>query len=651
MRIGDVTIENFQAIGEINMNLDNRGLVLVQGENKDDTSQESNGSGKSSISDAIHWCFFGSTPRGVTGDDIVNDKVKKNTRVGITVYDDDDSIYLIERHRKHKQGKNRLKVSKLEDGGVTDLTKGTDKLTQPLVSQILAQSEYVFGHATYSAQEAMPDLPALTDKNLKALIEEAAGIDLIQNAHEIASNELKEAKNERSAIESKAETLRSSLEIYTGNRDSVKESFSQWVADHKISLADTKGSLVAAATSYKLLKTGLTLLDDREIQVQSEIDEARLRVDDFQSQTIELATHRTAVSNIVHELSRSETRRDAAKRDAEKYLKEAKEVSMDPGDCSKCGSPLDAETHKAVANAEKQKLKKFAQDFATNYKGYVQEIKDHNEKLSEAQGALESFESSMTDVSQEIALIDALTSEKDDIRDSKLSISNAKREFADSKSKHEIEEAKENPHVSGLKTAEQHIVKIGADIATAKGELAIANTNETLAAEVMAVFGPAGVRAHILDTVTPFLNQRTSHYLGILSDGNITAFWDTISLLATGEAREKFAISVESKTGAKSYKGLSGGEKRKVKLSCAMALQDLVASRSSKSLQLFMADEIDDSVDQSGLERLMMLLDEKAKEKGTLLVISHNSLSDWIRQSVTVVKDGGLSSLKGSALT
>jgi DNA repair exonuclease SbcCD ATPase subunit len=160
------------------------------------------------------------------------------------------------------------------------------------------------------------------------------------------------------------------------------------------------------------------------------------------------------------------------------------------------------------------------------------------------------------------------------------------------------------------------------------------------------VFSPAGVRAHILDTVTPHLNSRTSHYLSALTDGNITAVWTTISTTAKGELREKFGIEVRSATGAETFKGLSGGEKRKVRLACAMALQDLVASRASKPIKIFIADEIDTALDPAGLERLMTILEEKSHDKGTVLVISHSNLTDWIRNSVVITKKGGLSYLE-----
>ena len=105
---------------------------------------------------------------------------------------------------------------------------------------------------------------------------------------------------------------------------------------------------------------------------------------------------------------------------------------------------------------------------------------------------------------------------------------------------------------------------------------------------------------------------------------------------------------MENEKGAKSFKGLSGGEKRKVRLATMLALQDLVASRAVKPVDLWIGDEIDDALDPAGLERLMGVLERKARERGTVLVVSHAELRDWIDQVVTVTKRGGLSTIEGA---
>jgi DNA repair exonuclease SbcCD ATPase subunit len=160
------------------------------------------------------------------------------------------------------------------------------------------------------------------------------------------------------------------------------------------------------------------------------------------------------------------------------------------------------------------------------------------------------------------------------------------------------------------------------------------------------VFSPTGVRAFLLDEVTPFLNDQTAKYLGTLSDGNISATWTTLVKNAKGELREKFSIEVENANGGKKFGLVSGGEKRKVRVACALALQDLVARRATKPIELFVGDEIDDALDRAGQERLIQILEEKARERGSVFIVSHADLKDWIRNQITVKRTGPRSTIE-----
>jgi len=57
---------------------------------------------------------------------------------------------------------------------------------------------------------------------------------------------------------------------------------------------------------------------------------------------------------------------------------------------------------------------------------------------------------------------------------------------------------------------------------------------------------------------------------------------------------------------------------------------------------------VDDALDQAGLERLMVIMERRARERGTVIMISHNTLSDWCDQITTVRKSGGVSTVEGS---
>ena len=190
MKFLKLKIHNFLTIGDAaELSLDGKGLVLIQGINEDDSSATSNGVGKSSIVDALCWAIYGQTARDETGDQVVNNVAKKDCYVRL-VAQDGATVYRITRYRKHKEFKNQTIVEAASPGeddtaGVwVDLSKGTEKETQGLINSIMGCSLDVFMGAIYAGQEVAPDLPKMTDKQLKLLIEEAAGVERLESDNE-----------------------------------------------------------------------------------------------------------------------------------------------------------------------------------------------------------------------------------------------------------------------------------------------------------------------------------------------------------------------------------------------------------------------------------------------------------------------------------
>jgi len=639
MKITKLKIENFMAIGKIDCALDEKGLVLIQGENKDDSSQDSNGSGKSALPEALFWCLFGKTSRGVGGDSVVNRSVGKGCRVEINIVDGEDE-YHIARHRKHKTQKNRLTVTLAGKS----LTKGTDALTQQLITKILGCSEDVFKAAVYAAQDGMPDLPGMTDKFLKQLVEEAAGVDKLHEAYAIARQRLGKLAGRVEVLDMSL-TQMNDIEMTSlaANQSRIEEQSAEWLVDReeRAEMMDErvkkfgieKLELEAAYNPEIVEKLGqaeeklLGAMDVYE-QEKGKVDKMKIGIQKFTSESASSMRMQSSLNAKIESAMRDRENADArvgtpckecgaeivheSLTDIYDHLDET--IFMLKGELSDELMDYDAITEKKV------KLEGFLSRF------HLPDVSTTMEKLKRIREAIKTQES-------QVARIKSVSD----------SIASLSEKIADIKKE-------SNPHLLTMANLDEQIEALKVRIHSSKTEKAELESKMILAKAAQQVFSPSGVRAHILDTVTPFLNDRTSDYLSQLTDGNINAVWDTLDTTKKGEIREKFHIQVSSLTGAQEFGGLSGGEKRKVRLACAMALQDMVASRASKPIGLFIADEIDHALDESGLERLMGLLDLKAKDRGTVLTISHNSLSDWIRQTVTVTKQDGLSTMSGEYL-
>lgn len=646
MKVLDLSIRNFMAVGEIkSLPLNDKGLVLIQGENKDDTSQESNGAGKSTIAEALCWCLYGQTARQETGDAIINDVAKKGTEVVVKLLDETGGVYRVSRYRKHKPYKNMVRVELQEGEGWKDLTKGTDKLTQELIDKIIGCTHEVFASSIYAGQEAMPDLPGMTDKQLKILVEEAAGINELQEAHEIARLKLAEVKAEVAAHTGAISTTLSNITVLQGKLASNKVNISDFDAATASKITGLETTLDQARKGYdpslisrieaKIAELTLTAAETRDQIAAS--DAERIKLTELQK------TERQAHTDL--------TRAESAASNALTQARAAKHSLDHVGE--KVGSQCDSCGH-VIEEADLADSKLAAKRAAVELANKAKQLRDDEsaarERAESASETLADFTASMTDVS-------ALSSALSDLESKRTALSSAlegqkqrARDIATIEAQIAAMSARENPYNGVEAELLRDIERLEQQRDTQMAARVEVMDKQTLHEEAVRVFGPAGVRAHILDNVTPFLNNRTAHYLSALTDGNISAVWSTVSMTAKGELREKFVIEVVSKTGAKAFKSLSGGEKRKTRLACAMALQDLVSSRATKPIKLFVADEIDHALDPAGLERLMTVLEEKANDKGTVLVISHSDLTDWIKTSITVVKTGGQSTLVGACL-
>jgi DNA repair exonuclease SbcCD ATPase subunit len=647
VKFGTLEIRNFLTIGHANLSLADRGLVLIQGVNEDDSSAESNGAGKSSIVDALCWALFGVTARGEDGDKVVNRTVGKDCQVGINVHDDDGNTYAIVRHRKHKTGKNgvTLHVMVGHGGPVNDLTQGTDKLTQEKIDQVLGCSYDVFCAAVYAGQDKMPDLPGMTDKNLKMLVEEAAGVTILEAAYEQARKELTGIKNEVELAKGTIAGAENNLLAAIGRVESMRSSGVEWEDKRANELLMLKARMADHSRTVRELSDRFTAFDVPKIEADLAVVVTKLAAVEGERDTEkrligEVSSAERAVTAFKTNLAHLKARYAREKADFEAV---DGKIGTPCGECGKDYCEHDLAAAKALAG-------KKASATATEYKTIKTQAEDALQALQSAQDALSSHRASMTDISETTALSDALNAKLREADRAKQAVSAEMRLLKQVGDRHNELGAENNPFEAEIDRATEGVTTWRVRLGDLKAALTALEDKLQVAELVAKVFSPAGVRAHILDDVTPFLNEQTAKYLGTLSDGNITATWTTLVKNAKGELKEKFSIEVNHAEGGETFNSISGGEKRKVRIATALALQDLVARRATKPIDLFIGDEIDNALDDAGLERLTAILDEKAKERGTVLVISHSDLKDWISNVVTVTKRGKVSTVEEASV-
>ncbi len=643
MKIGNVQIEGFMAIGSAVLGLADRGLVLIQGENKDDASAKSNGSGKSTIPDAISWCLYGVTARGESGDSIINTS-RKTASVIIDLIDDED-VYRISRYRKDKKHKNHVILEKVTAAATVSLTLSSDKETQLRINQIIGCDVDVWNAAINMGQECIPDMPNMSDKQIKNLIEQAAGISVLEDCYRIALFEKNEKSNLVARMDVEYESAMGVVEHATANKAEVELKLKDWDAERGVKF---DAAIELEKSSFEIKKESEEKLERAEKKVptinasiashkavleeKNSCDGVLRELHDTQAEqstTVRLAQN--AIARAVTEITHSESKLEG--------------VNDRIGtSCGECGKPIEEVDLASVVTGIEMVL-------AARKAGKIVEEETLAGELVALEGCVKranDYEEAMPDYTETSERLNKCNLVLAKIETLRVECKGFESAWNTAVAQKDAIEKSENPHKTLHAGATLKIRAAETERDSIRKRLDKEMKALIIAQSTMEVYSPAGVRAHILDHVTPFLNSRTAHYLSALSDGNLSAEWSTISFTKKGDMREKFSIKVSNITGGQKFGLLSGGEKRKVRLSCAMALQDVVSGRATKPIELFMADEIDDALDDAGLERLMALLEEKARERGTVLVISHRSLSDWIREVAVITKEGGVATITGA---
>ncbi|HCT8923097.1 AAA family ATPase [Klebsiella pneumoniae] len=633
MKFLTLEVENFMALANAKVELDQRGLVLIQGVNAGDSSAASNGAGKSTLMNSLMWCIYGETSHGVKGDDVLSTGHEKNCRVKVTI-EDEGKRYAIIRHRKHKEFKNRL-IVRGEDG---DMTKGKDSLTQEFVERLIGASKEVFMASIYASQEAMPDLPGMSDKNLKTIVEEAAGVDRLTKAYAIARERANAAAARMETTKTKMDACLSLVESAQNELESAKTSSEAWERDRSERLDVARADLVGAEVTLTEVEMELRSLPEQIRDTENAIGKEREKLASKEEHDAKLVKVRGAITDIRASIRITENIQKEAMQRARAFKVKAEEVNTKVGEpCPTCGKAYCIEDLSTV----KESFVEQARSEISQAQASATSVAKYQEHLEKALKIESSLVASTPDVSAIISRIEQLTKELGTLRHREKEVVAVEALVARARSEVDRITKEINPFLAVIKRHEESLAANKSNYGVLKTELKNIQEQALLLDKARQVYSPAGVRSHILTSVTPFLNAQTAEYLNTLSDGNIVAEWSTMESTKKGEWRDKFNISVRKIGASKTFQTLSGGEKRKVRIACSLALQDLVASRASKNIELFIGDEIDDALDTAGLERLMGILEAKARERGTVMIISHKEMKSWFRETITVeVKEG-----------
>lgn len=618
------------SLGNVELELDNRGLVLIEGKNESNNTFESNGSGKSSTLTTITYSLFGQTPYGLKADDVINRKVGDNMSV-ILHFEVDGTPYRVERYRKHRKHKNKVRLFQ----GDTEITGKSAKDTDSKVQELFGIDYPTYTNSILQGQGEMEVFTKATDKGKKEILENITNISVYKKAQEVAKEKASSETTKLSSLRATLNTLNTKLE----NLDALDETDRNNYTYTSNMIKETETKLEHASSSLEQFESTspLSTLEERKNLLEA------IEMPEVSSQESSEETALKEKINTTQQTGNSVTNQvQNMVSDIHKKKKEQEGLDTQTN-CSYCGAPLDA------SHAEKE------------YKRLEEEIGNLTATVASTK---DMFDNQFT------PMLDMMKSELQQLMDERYeSIKESQREYQYAQQElsqiyQQINQYNQQVYnyqseISSLEASLESLNKVPKPVPRDKEREELNEEIEQLNIDLLAttnkqeqyenavkIFSNSGIRSIVLDLVTPYLNERANKYLATLSGSDIEILFTTQVQNKDGSLADKFDVQIINASGGDSYKSNSEGEKRRIDLAISFAIQDLVLSKTNLKTNIAMYDECFEGLDEVGCENVITILKERQEQLGTIFVITHNKhLASLFESVITVEKKNGISEI------
>ena len=554
MIVREVVLKGVTKHADTRLVLPARGLVVVTGDN---------GSGKSSIIEAVALAAYGRTLRGapVWGAEkasvrLVTDKLE------------------VERSRSGTRGTLRWNHT-----GASPVAWESSTRAQEALERELPPWEAWRRGCVFSSSDAA-HFSTASDADRKRLLEAALGVDVFDGAADAARRDLRLAQAGAASAQGEVERLRGSLGAAQQRQAQAERSLVEFGLDvavlnaayrvgGKNAVFDVVHAAIpippapdVAAAELQKLQDVLSLLDDD----LREAEKGLARLSDHTGATRTNAAHAARIAR-----------------------------NLRAGECPTCLRAVPEEHLRAlVANADA-----LAARVAEEEHAIAEELEETREKFEELAGDRSVLTRKISDVRAAVNMSESARSAQEKLRRS-ATLSWDECKFAQSEAE-----------------------TLACSLAEAEERAAACARKELLTEAAADALGLRGVRAHVLRRGLAALNAVASAWLPRLGRPDLTVEVRPYAERKSGGVVDAVDVVVGGAGAGHGYRGASAGERRRIDVALLLGVAELAgaASRSESSSLFF--DELFDGLDASGRAACAGALAELAADR-TVVVITHD---------------------------
>ena len=227
--IKNLTVKNFMSVGNAvqAITFNNKHLILVLGENMDlggDDAGARNGTGKTTIINALSYVFFGEALTNIRRDNLVNKTNNRDMLVSVN-FVKNNVTYTIERGRKPQILK--FYANNIEQNVDSNEAQGENKETQKEINRLLGMTHAMFKNIIALNTYTQPFL-ATKQAEQREIIEQLLGITLLSQKADLLKEQQKATKLELQEEKIKIDSKIASNEKIQESIESLKIRSSAW---------------------------------------------------------------------------------------------------------------------------------------------------------------------------------------------------------------------------------------------------------------------------------------------------------------------------------------------------------------------------------------------------------------------------------------
>ena len=353
MKIKELTVKNFMSVGNQTQAVDfsKENLTLVLGENLDmggDDNGSRNGTGKTTIVNALSFALFGTALTNIKKDNLINKINNKNMLVTLS-FEKDGVDYRVERGRKPTLMK--FYVNDEEQGAEeSDDSQGDMRETQKDIDELIGMSHDMFKHIVALNTYTEPFL-SMKSGEQREIIEQLLGITILSEKAEALRELIRETKE--LIIQETA-----NIEATKKSNEGIQKSIDSLI---------TKQSAWNTSRDTDVEKIGRAIIELENVDIDREIELHALQK--------EFSEYSAKLKSLNKERATLDSATAQAERSVRKYADEL--VKLASKTCHACEQELHDHKHEemtAVANQHLQEAEKYRDKVAADLKKILDEI-------------------------------------------------------------------------------------------------------------------------------------------------------------------------------------------------------------------------------------------------------------------------------------